>query len=131
MKVKSILYGFVIGGVSAGIAAIFSAPLSGKETRYYLKKNKDDIMTEVLEIKLDLVNMKNSITTLTKEGKEGILSFIQEVKVLIETWKNEVRPHQEQIKNEIEIIQEKIQELEASITPRRNLNVESAPIEES
>lgn len=131
MKGKSILYGFIIGGISAGIVTILAAPHSGKETRHYIKKNKDDILTQVLEIKLDLVNMRNSFATLSNEGKNHVLSFIQEVKVLIETWQKEVKPHQEQLRNEIEIIQKKIQELEASFITRKKLKIESEPKEES
>lgn len=117
MKAKSLFYGIVIGSISAGIATILSAPSSGKETRLKLKRNQEEIMSQIHEIKLDLVNIKNSFTTLSKEGKNSILTFIEEVKVLIEAWKIEVKPHQEQLEKEIQIIQEKLQELEAALPP--------------
>lgn len=120
MKTRSLWYGFLIGSISAGIATLLAAPSSGRETRQYLKENKEDIMKQLLEIKINLNELKNSISVLSKEGKVGITAFIQDSKTLIESWQSDIKPNQEKLKNELQSIKETIQELETSIqSPRK------------
>ncbi|WP_449620515.1 YtxH domain-containing protein [Robertmurraya sp. Marseille-Q9965] len=115
MNGKSILTGFIIGGIAAGIATILTAPTSGKETRKYLSENKDTWIEQLSQIKLDLGEITKSITILSTEGREGLTSFIRDVKTLIEGWKADIKPHQEQLKSEIDVIQDTIQELERTL----------------
>ncbi|MEQ2525611.1 YtxH domain-containing protein [Bacillaceae bacterium CLA-AA-H227] len=115
MNGKSLLTGFIIGGIAAGIATILTAPTSGKETRKYLSENKDTWIEQLSQLKLDLGEITKSITTLSTEGREGLTSFILDVKTLIEGWQEDIKPHQEQLKSEIDSIQDTLQELERKI----------------
>ncbi|WP_019153353.1 YtxH domain-containing protein [Robertmurraya massiliosenegalensis] len=115
MNKKSLLMGFLIGGISAGVATLLSAPSSGKETRTYMKENTQIWKEQILELTSDLDRLKSSFTVLTKEGKDGISSFIKDVKILVETWKIDMKPHEEQLKKELQTLQNSIQELESTM----------------
>ncbi len=109
------MLGLLIGGISAGVAALLSAPASGKETRTYIKENTHMWKQQLLELTHDLEKIKASLVVLTKEGKDNISSFLKDVKILLETWQLEMKPHEEQLKKELHSIQKTIQELESSL----------------
>ncbi|MEK4149069.1 YtxH domain-containing protein [Robertmurraya sp. FSL W8-0741] len=115
MNKKSFMLGLLIGGISAGVAALLSAPASGKESRIFIKENTHIWKQQLFELAHDLEKIKTSISALTKEGKDTLSSFIKDVKILLETWQIEMKPHEEQLKNELHSIQKTIQELESSL----------------
>lgn len=115
MNGKSLAMGFIIGSVAAGITTLLAAPASGKETKNYLKEHKDEWLDALLEMKGNLNELKGAIAVLSKEGKENITAFVQDVKILVESWQEEIKPNQEIIQSELKAIQNTIQEIESSI----------------
>lgn len=119
MKVKSLVLGFLVGGIAAGVASLLTAPASGKETQANFKKYKDNLVRDMQEVQQHLSEIKGALAHLSTEGKEGALTLIKEIKVLTEKWKLEIKPHQEQLQNELNAIQNTIKELqsELEVTP--------------
>lgn len=115
MKAKSLLLGFIAGGITAGIATLLSAPSSGVDTVKNLRAQKEVLKEQLLGIKNDLMVLKESVTTLSKEGKAEISGFVQEIKTLIESWQEEISPHQQHLQNELVSIQKAIQEFEETL----------------
>lgn len=115
MKGKSLLLGFLVGGVAAGITTLLTAPASGKDTRKYIVENKDSLKEQLSILKENVSEVSQSISSLTKEGKEGIGAFIQDIKTLTEAWKTDIAPHQEQLKKELQALQESLNDLELKL----------------
>ena len=116
MKVKSFLYGFMTGGIAAGVSILLTAPNSGKVTRDKMKKNTHIVLTQLQVIKKNLSDLKSSALHATKEGRAQIFAFLSEVKIAIAQWEEEVRPQHQQIQREIIEMKETIQELEAKVS---------------
>jgi gas vesicle protein len=119
MKVKSFLYGFMTGGLAAGISILLTAPNSGKVTRDKMKKNTQMVLNQLVVIKKNLIDLKNSAAHATKEGRAQLSTFLSDVKIAISQWEEEVRPQQLQIQKEIIEMKETIQELEEKISDYR------------
>lgn len=115
MKVQSLLLGFIIGGVAAGVVTLLSAPASGKETRKNLSNHKEIWEENILQLKESLMELKDSISVVSKEGKDETLAFVQDIKVLVDSWKRDILPYQERIRNELDAMQSTIQELEEAL----------------
>ncbi|MFK9094714.1 YtxH domain-containing protein [Bacillus salipaludis] len=115
MKVKPFLYGFIAGGLAAGISSLLIAPNAGKVTRDRIKENKQLMLSQLQELKTELMQLKDSITNATKEGKKQISKFLSEVKFSLAHWEKEVKPQQLEIQKEIIEMKETVQELEEEI----------------
>lgn len=115
MKTKSLLLGLIVGGITAGISTLLTAPNSGKETRSYLKNHKDVWSINLLEIRDHILDLKNAMSTASIEGKETISTFVNDLKVLLEDWQEDIKPHKENIVNELNSIQLAIHELETQL----------------
>ena len=115
MKAKSLLLGFIIGGVAASVTTLLSAPVSGKDARQYVKKNSECLKSQLNEFKDQLKEVSSSVVTATKEGKAAISAFSTELQSSINNWKQEIIPHQEKIQTELNAIEASIQELEMNL----------------
>jgi gas vesicle protein len=116
MKVKSFLYGFMTGGLAAGVSVLLTAPNSGKVTRGQMKKNTQILLNQLQVIQKNLLDVKKSAVHASKEGRAQISTFLTDVKMALAQWEEEVRPQQEQIQKEIIEMKETIQELEDEIS---------------
>ena len=112
MSAKSFLSGFLIGGIAAGITTLLTTPYSGKEVRKACNENGKAFLQHIQELKLDLNEIKDSVKTATVEGKTVFSTFIEDLKRSLETWKEEVKPHQELLQKELDELQSTINELE-------------------
>lgn len=112
MSGKTFLSGFIIGGLAAAAATIFTTPVSGKEARKVCVDNSKAFLKEFKDLKEDLIEIKDSIATASKEGKNVIGTFVDDIKVALEQWKIEIKPHQEQLKIELNEIEKTVSELE-------------------
>ncbi|SFA79967.1 MULTISPECIES: YtxH domain-containing protein [unclassified Bacillus (in: firmicutes)] len=120
MKPKQFIYGFLVGGVVAGVSTLLSTKSSGKETRASLIANKDLWSKHLLELKDNLVELKNSSVSASKEGKAHISQFVQDVNVSLAEWKSEIEPHQLELQKEIAQIEESIQQLETELAKNQS-----------
>lgn len=113
MKIKSLFIGFVTGSILTGAATLLTAPSSGKETRDRIKKNKEDIALTLLELKEKAAAVKEDASTATQAGKETLKTFIADLKILLDNWKEDIEPNKEELTKSIKEIESSIQELEA------------------
>ncbi|MEH7417764.1 YtxH domain-containing protein [Neobacillus drentensis] len=116
MKVKPFLYGFITGGVTAGISILLTAPNSGKVTRGKIKKNTQILLNQLEVLKENLLELKSSALNATKEGRAQISTLLTEVKIVLGQWEKDVQPQQLKIQKEIIEMKTTIQELEEEIS---------------
>lgn len=115
MKARSLLLGFVIGGAAAGVSTLLTAPVSGKDARQYVKKNTECLKNQLIELKDQIKQLSISVVQASKEGKATIATFSSEVKSSINSWKQDIQPHQQKIQSELNAIEAAIQELETNL----------------
>jgi len=115
MKVKPFLYGFLTGGLAAGISILLTTPNSGKVTRVKMKRNSQVALNQLQVLKYNLLDLKSSALHATKEGRTQISTFLTDVKIALALWEEEVRPQQQKIQKEIIEMKETIQELDEKL----------------
>ena len=115
MSAKSFLSGFLIGGLAAGITTLLTTPMSGKEIRKSCNDTSKAFLSHIQELKLDLLDIKDSVKTATVEGKSVLGFVIEDLKKSINTWKEEIKPHQELLQVELKEMETTIKELEKDL----------------
>ncbi|MGP7819003.1 YtxH domain-containing protein [Niallia sp. 01092] len=115
MSGKSFLTGFIIGSIAAGVTTLLSTPVSGKEARKTVYDNTNAFLSNMDELKTSIIEIKDSITTATVEGQAIILSFVEDLKVTLNDWKQEIKPHQEQLQIELKELENTVNDLESSL----------------
>ncbi|WP_167578563.1 YtxH domain-containing protein [Jeotgalibacillus proteolyticus] len=115
MNVKLLSYGLLVGLAAGAASALFTAPQSGKELRGTIKNTKDNWSDHMLEIQMNLQQVKESIQQVSKEGKDSLQSVIVELKDSIQAWKSESDPAISNLQEELAAIQATMEELERSI----------------
>lgn len=121
VKAKSVLLGFLIGGVAASISTLLTTPVSGKDSRQYIRKNTECFKKQLIELKSQLIDLKNSLIHASKEGKESISAFSSELKASINNWMEEITPNQQNIQKELQAIEIAIQELEENLNKENEI----------
>ncbi|WP_064092134.1 YtxH domain-containing protein [Rossellomorea aquimaris] len=115
MRKKSLGYGLLIGGVIGGISAILSAPSSGKDLRTQLKDKKDDWSQVFEDMKIHIGEIKDSIGTLSQEGKETVIQLSKDLQTSFKQWQASTEPNNQQLQEELQAIQKSIEDLENSL----------------
>lgn len=115
MKAKSLIMGFVVGGVAAGLATLFTAPYPGYQTRGILKANKNEFIGSIKDVKDAAMEMKDSVAFASKEGKAVIQSFVTDVKTAIFEWKLHTEANKKELQQDIKELEESIKELETEL----------------
>ncbi|KPL61526.1 YtxH domain-containing protein [Rossellomorea vietnamensis] len=122
MNKKSLAYGLLIGGVVGGIASLLTSPSSGKEIRAQIKDKKDDWTAVIEEMKGHIGELKESIGTLSQEGKETVLQLSKDLQASFKQWQASTEPNNQRLQEEIQSIQRTIEELEKSINSANTTN---------
>ncbi len=104
-----------MGGIIGGVAALLSAPTSGKDLRRQLKSNCGKFEDTVNRLKTDGRALKEQVVKTAREGAEIIKDVSSELQTSIQEWRKEIQPHQENLKKEIADIEEKIKQLEKTL----------------
>ena len=115
MKAKSLLIGFLIGGVAAGISTLLTAPNSGKETRRNLKENTGNIKKQMEELKNQIIDLKDTALRAGKESKIIIAELLPDVKTMVDEWKRDIHSGQQALHKKIHAIEVAISNLEKSL----------------
>ncbi|MGX1265040.1 gas vesicle protein [Rossellomorea marisflavi] len=115
MKVKSLMYGLIVGGIVAGAGSLLSAPSSGKELRGKLKDKQNDWKLTLEDLKERANELKASIGTLSQESKETVLQLSKDLQASIKEWQISTAPNNERLQKEIETVRQTIEDLEKSI----------------
>ncbi|MCA0149077.1 YtxH domain-containing protein [Rossellomorea vietnamensis] len=122
MNKKSLAYGLLIGGVVGGVASLLTSPSSGKEIRAQIKDKKDDWTVVIEEMKGHIGELKESIATLSQEGKETVLQLSKDLQASFKQWQASTEPNNQRLQEEIQSIQRTIEELEKSINSANTTN---------
>lgn len=122
MNKKSLAYGLLIGGVVGGVASLLTSPSSGKEIRAQIKDKKDDWTGVIEEMKVHISELKESIGTLSQEGKETVLQLSKDLQASFKQWQASTEPNNQRLQEEIQSIQKTIEELEKSINSSNTSN---------
>lgn len=117
---KSLILGFLAGGAIAGIATLLSAPSPGKETRNKIATNKNIAMTELQEIKDRLLDIKDTASAASIEGKTFFADFIRDIKLALIEWETETAPIRQELTKELKELEQTIEELEKSFSTHPN-----------
>lgn len=117
MKIKSLIFGFVTGAIVAGAATFLSTPTSGRDLRIRLQNSKNDFLATAEEILEKIYQIKDDALEAAQISKESLVSFISDVKFLIEDWKKEMEPTKTELIKNIQEIEASLKELE-EIIPR-------------
>ncbi|WP_338470508.1 YtxH domain-containing protein [Niallia sp. XMNu-256] len=112
MKGKSYLAGLFVGATLSSLITLLTTPNSGKETRIVVKNTAQPFIHQLSEIQSHLRDLKKSLATATQEGKENIHSFVLDLKKSVTEWKDEIRPHQRHLQEEIASLEKTIAEFE-------------------
>ncbi|MBS4204179.1 YtxH domain-containing protein [Lederbergia citrea] len=115
MNKKALAYGILIGGVVGAATALLTAPLSGKELRNQVKDAKGEWIRIAQDIKEDAMEIKDSVTKLSIEGKEIIKELASDVKLAVEEWQRDIEPNKDAMREEMREIQHTIAQLEQKL----------------
>lgn len=109
---KSIITGFIVGGVVSAATALLVTPTSGRELRQQIKEQSLEWKSTVDDIIQDGLRLKDQIAKTSKEGVALINELTEEMKTSIEEWREAIEPHQENIHGYLEEIESSIKDLE-------------------
>jgi gas vesicle protein len=115
MNGKSFFLGLLVGSITASITTLLTTPNSGEENRLNVKETANQFRQHLTEIKSNLHELQQAVSTATLEGKVSIGAFVSDLKNILVEWKEEIHPHQLQLQREISSIEKTIEEIEASL----------------
>lgn len=112
MNKKGFILGVLVGGVAGACAALLTTPVSGENLRGQIKDSTNDWMKMANDIKGDAIELKESVSNLTKEGKEIFTELATDVKVAVQEWQQDISSNRENLQKEMQEIQDTIAKLE-------------------
>ncbi|RDI47871.1 YtxH domain-containing protein [Falsibacillus pallidus] len=115
MNKKIFSYGLLVGAAVGAVSALLTTPSSGRDLREQLQHSAEEWLEMVKDMKVNVVNLKDSVAKLSAEGKETILQLTSDIKEIVQQWQMESKPIKEQLDKEIAEIQRTIEELESEI----------------
>lgn len=126
MKVQTFFTGLAVGIVAGMATAIMTAPQTGKQLRSNITRNTSIWKEQLVDVKNETSNVKQSITAFSTEAKNNIPQIINELKETITTFKTEIEPDASKLKQEIEVLQNSINEIEKNFSQYRNKEQETS-----
>src|SRR5699024_9835860 len=114
-KGKSLLLGFVVGGVISAGATLLTTPRSGKDLRLNVKDQGLEWKYMLENVKNDGLRLKDQIVETSKEGAAMMIHLTKEMKDSVTEWKGAVEPHQKNIHKYLEQIETSLRELEKKV----------------
>ena len=113
-KGKSFFGGFVIGGIAAGITVLLSTPKPGKEVRKDIKNKWENTNANIIDMKVAVDSVKDSVGEFTKKSIPTLQSTVREVKMIINTWKDEIQPNIQHISENLKALNDERSKASAS-----------------
>lgn len=120
MKVQTFFTGLVVGVTAGMVVAIMTAPQAGKQLRANIARNTSIWKDQLVDVKNETNNVKQSITSFSIEAKNNIPQIINELKETITTFKTKIEPDALKLKQEIDVLQNSISEIEKNFSQYRN-----------
>lgn len=125
MKVQTFFTGLAVGVAAGMVAAIMTAPQAGKQLRANIKSNTSIWKDQLVDVKNETNNVKQSIASFSIEAKNNIPQIINELKETITTFKTEIEPDALKLKQEIDVLQNSISEIEKNFSQYRKTEQEA------
>lgn len=125
MKVQTFFTGLAVGVAAGMVAAIMTAPQAGKQLRANINRNTSIWKDQLVDVKNETNNVKQSIISFSTEAKNNIPQIINELKETITTFKTEIEPDALKLKQEIDVLQNSISEIEKNFSQYRNVEQEA------
>ena len=125
MKAQTFFTGLAVGIAAGMVAAIMTAPQTGKQLRSNIARNTSIWKDQLVDVKNETNNVKQSITDFSIEAKNNIPQIINELKETITTFKTEIEPDALRLKQEIDVLQNSISEIEKNFSQYRNKEQET------
>ena len=125
MKVQTFFTGLAVGVAAGMVVAIMTAPQAGKQLRSNIARNTSVWKEQLVDIKNETNNVKQSITSFSIEAKNNIPQITNELKETITTFKTEIEPDASKLKQEIDVLQNSISEIEKNFSQYRNKEQEA------
>lgn len=120
MKTKTFLIGLSAGLVGGVAAILLSTPQSGAQLRQNITTNLASAKSKLTDLSSEIGNVRQSISNLTSEAQNNMPSIINDLKVSLTHFKEEIEPETITLKQEIEKLQNSISEIEKNIPSDRN-----------
>ena len=120
MKTKTFLIGLSAGLVGGAAAILLSTPQSGTQLRQNITTNLASTKSKLADLTSEIGNVKQSISALSSEAQNNMPSIINDLKVSLTQFKQEIEPEALTLKQEIEKLQNSISEIEKNIPSARN-----------
>ncbi|ATP41777.1 gas vesicle protein [Solibacillus sp. R5-41] len=120
MNTKTFLIGLSAGLVGGAAAILLSTPQSGTQLRQNITTNLASAKLKLSDLTSEIINVKKSLTTLTSEAQNNMPSIINDLKVSLTEFKQEIEPETLTLKQEIEKLQNSISEIEKIIPSDKN-----------
>ncbi|HZG74090.1 MAG TPA: YtxH domain-containing protein [Chondromyces sp.] len=115
MNKKSLFFGILVGSLAGAAVTLLNAPRSGKDTRKKLSEFTSAIKESSDDLKNDFNQIKQSITSLTEEGKQTIDQLSEDLKTSFELWQESIEPNKQALQSEIGELKRTIEELETNV----------------
>ena len=125
MKVQTFFTGLAVGVTAGMVAAIMTAPQTGKQLRSNIARNTSIWKDQLVDVKNETNNVKQSIASFSIEAKNNIPQIINELKETVATFKTEIEPDAIKLKQEIDVLQNSISEIEKNFSQYRNKEQET------
>lgn len=121
-KGKSLLIGFITGGIVAGAATLLTAPRSGEQLRKNARTCGEQVIHSLHHLKEEGMAFKEQVEKTSKESAVIIKDFSEDLKRSIDQWKKEIEPHKQKIQEELRKIEKTMDELEQSTKKKQELS---------
>jgi gas vesicle protein len=108
-KAKTLLTGFIFGGVVSAASVLLTTPKSGKELIAETKVKSDDIKEGFAKLKSDLNELSTQVKQLSSEGKEVIQEVAADLKRSISSYQQDIQPNLARLKEDVEEMQKTIE----------------------
>ena len=125
MKAQTFFTGLAVGVAAGMVVAVMAAPQAGKQLRSNIARNASVWKDQLADVKNETNNVKQSITAFSIEAKNNIPQIINELKETITTFKSEIEPDALKLKQEIDVLQNSISEIEKNFSQYRKTEQEA------
>jgi len=119
MKAKNFLIGLTAGLVGGATAVLLTAPQSGEQLRVNIARISASAKEKLTDVTHEVSTVRQSVTALTNEAKNNIPQIISELKETLTTFKTDIEPETTLLKQEIEILQKSMAEIQKNIPQSR------------
>lgn len=112
MNARKVLVGMVVGGIASAVATLLTTPRSGEELRKNLLRSEEEWSQKLNTLRNSIQEVSQEVASATKDGKAVLSTFVKDIQISVQAWKESTADNQQAIKKELESIQETLKNLE-------------------